>query len=169
MDRLVFPEEATIQLVRDSTPNARPFAVAGVVFGVRLRARQKNDYALQPFVSDARGCVRISRPACEALVAAEHDSGLMDYAGVEQCWPDVEIRALSVAEIEQVLEVRRHVWRQLLRGEDRLFASMADLLNVYERASNARLTGPAVPLVVRWDGSEPQPRYPYPASHSAPT
>jgi hypothetical protein len=169
VDGLVFPEVATIQLVRDSAPNAQPFDLAGVVFRVRLRARHKNDYTLAPFVSDEHGSVRIAAVACEALVAAAHDSGLMDYAGVEQCWPNVEIRPLSVAEIEQALEARRRVWQHLLHGEDRLFASMAELLSVYERAANARLSGPAVPLVVRWDGSEVRPMYRYPLSDLAPT
>jgi hypothetical protein len=161
VERLVFPEEATIQLITGSAPDAKPLALAGLVFGVRLRARRKNDYELMPFTSDHQGRVRISTVACEAFVAAEHDSGLMDYAGVEQCSPVVEIRALSGPEVEAALQSRRGLWRQLLRGEDRLFGSLAELLDIYQLAPNARLRSGQPPLIVRWDGSDRRPEYRY--------
>ena len=161
MNALVFPEEATIQLVQRTRAGDEPLALGGVVFAVRLRARHKNDYVLAPFVSDAEGTVRITREACECLVAAEHDSGLMDYAGVDQCSPEVEIWHLNEAETEAAADQRRRVWRQLLRGEDRLFASVAQLVTIYEAAPNRRLRAADTPVRAQWDGATPRPRYEY--------
>src|SRR6185437_9682831 len=52
---------------------------------------------------------------------------------------------------------RRKVWRSLLRGEDRLFRSMDELLALYDRAPNARLTVGSPSLEPIWDGSNLRP------------
>jgi hypothetical protein len=162
---VVFPETATIQLV--SGRPLSPLPLAGVVCVVRLVARVKNDYRLGPFLSDAEGVVHITRAACQALVEAEHDSGLMDYAGVEQCDAQVEIRVLTGAEVKEAAGARRTVWRTLLRGEDRVFASIDALVASYAGAPNGRLTaGP--PLTPYWDGSNLAPYYAYVIDHVAP-
>lgn len=163
---MVFPEVATIQFVSGRPP--APLRLAGVLCGVRLAARVKNDYNLGPFVSDAEGVVRITREACRAFVEAEHDAGLMDYAGVEQCGARVEIRALTGGEAADAARQRRTVWRALLRGEDRLFASIDELVALYEGAPNHRIVAGA-PLTPTWDGSESAPGYQYVVDRVAPT
>ena len=162
-----FPEAAEIQLMA-GTP-ARPMRLSGVVFAVRLLARHKNDYVLAPFVSDADGVVRITGETCMALVDAEHDSGLMDYAGIDQCDPRVEIRPLTGAEVEKAAESRRTVWRRLLRGENRLFGSIEQLLAIYEQAPNTRADLRGQALRPLWDGSERQTSYQYLIGGAAPT
>lgn len=162
-----FPELAEIQLMAGSPPQA--LALPGVVFAVRLLARHKNDYVLAPFTSDAAGVVRITREACSALVEAEHDSGLMDFAGIHDCDPRVEIRPLTHAEVEKARESRSTVWPQLLRGEDRLFGSMQRLLAIYDRAANGRLEPRTPPLRALWDGTEHQASYRYVVDLTAPT
>ena len=135
---------------------------------MRLTALAKNDYQLGPFVSDAEGVVRITREACRAFVEAEHDSGLMDYAGVEQCDARVQILVLTGGEAETAARTRGTVWRTLLRGEDRLFASIEALVAIYAHAPNGRIVaGP--PLTPCWDGSDATPRYSYVIDHMAPT
>lgn len=167
MGGVQFPEIAEIQLMAGTPPE--PLALPGVVFAVRLLARRKNDYVLAPFTSDAAGVVRITREACSALVEAEHDSGLMDYVGIHDCNPRVEIRPLTYAEIERAKESRRTVWQELLRGEDRLFGSMERLLAIYDRASNAELDARTPPLRPFWDGTEQRPSYDYVVERVAPT
>jgi len=168
VDKLVFPELASIQLVTGSVATREPLPLAGVVFAVRLIARSKNDYTLAPLVSDATGVVAIAREVCECFVEANHASGLMDYSGVGQCSTRVEIRHLSGAEVERAAHARRKVWRSLLRGEDRLFRSMDELLALYDRAPNARLTVSSPSLEPIWDGSNLRPSYQYVIDRVAP-
>ena len=168
MDKLVFPERACIRIEIEDPAGRRPLELSGMVFSIRLTARQKSDYFLSPFVSDSSGLLWITREACEFLVQSEHDSGLMDYAGLEFCRSEVEIRHLNGEEIQKAAHSRRTVWRQLLRGEDRLFASIEDLVAVYERAPNANL-GKAQALRVRWDGTNPHPEYLYVVASAKPT
>ena len=166
MTHVVFPEIATVQLVSGRPPV--PLCLAGVVCAVRLTATAKNDYQLGPFVSDADGIVRITRDTCLAFVEAEHDSGLMDYAGVEQCDARVQIRVLTAAEAEEAARTRRTVWQSLLRGEDRVFPSIEALVATYAGAPNGRIVaGP--PLAPSWDGSDATPCYSYVIDHVAPT
>ena len=125
MAGVIFPERAIVQLTR---PSGEPISVSGALFFVRLRAAQKNDYQLGPFSSDLHGRVTIDRERCARFVEAEHDSGLMDYAGIGQCSPEVEIRLASLDEIERAVNARRTVWRSLLRGEADIFGSIESLI-----------------------------------------
>jgi len=169
VNELIFPELASIQLVMRSAAGSEPLRLGGVVFAVRLIARSKNDYTLAPLVSDPTGVVTISREACECLVDADHDSGLMDYAGVGQCSSRVEIRHLSGAEVERAANARRKIWRGLLRGEDRIFRSIDELITLYDRAPNARLSVSSPPLRPTWNGSSLHPSYQYVIDRVAPT
>ena len=169
LDHLVFPELASIQLVTGLPSDPQPIPLAGVIFAVRLIARSKNDYTLAPFATDAAGVVTISRAACQCFVDADHDAGLMDYAGIDQCDPQVEIRPWSAAEVERAANARRQIWRRLLRGEDRLFQSIEELLAIYDHAPNARLTVSSPALRPFWNGSELRPSYQYVVDRVAPT
>jgi len=161
---VVFPDLAKVQIVsRDGS-----FVMLGdVVFFVRLFATQKNDYHLGPFASDERGLVTIDRAACDNLVAAVHESGLMDYSGIQLCRPEVEIRHLTHEEVERAANARRTIWRNLLRGEDVVFGSMDALLATYDRATNAGVVG-AAPIRALWDGSASEPSYTYVVDRVAP-
>jgi len=58
MNNLVLPNRVAIQLV---DTDKRPLKMADVLFRVRLVARHKSDFTLQPFASDGNGLVTISR------------------------------------------------------------------------------------------------------------
>lgn len=167
MTGVVFPRRATVQLVMRGRI-AEPVRLGGAVFFLRLFATQKNDYQLGPFVTDDQGRVTIDRETCEHFVAAEHESGLMDYAGIDQCREEIEIRLLRPDEISRAAKSRRTVWRTLLGGEDKVFGSMAALLAVYDQATNSRLTT-REPLTCAWNGSEPNPSYSYFVDRVTPT
>jgi hypothetical protein len=113
MNNLVLPNRVAIQLV---DTDKRPLKMANVLFRVRLFARYKSDFTLQPFASDGNGLVTNSRNELEAEVAAAYDSGLMDYAHVSTCSPSVEIRLLSGEDIHRAIEARK-IWTNLLAGE----------------------------------------------------
>lgn len=115
-----------------------PFAMARVLFRVQLFARAKDDFWLQPFVSDDRGLVTISKNDIEAGVAANFDSGLMDYCDVGTCFPMVEISLLSQDDIDRAIEARK-TWTDLLAGERARWTSVGQLLDVYRTANNRRL------------------------------
>ncbi len=135
MNNLVLPNRVVIQLV---DKNLLPLKMAGVLFRVQLFARHKNDFTLQPFASDGEGIVAIVKQAMEAEVAANYDSGVMDYAHVSDCRPSVEIRLLSEDDIDRAVEARK-IWNQLLTGERDRWNSMDQLLNVYRSANNRKL------------------------------
>jgi len=132
---LVLPDRIAIQLVDSDTI---PLKLPGVLFRIHLYARYKNDFNLQPFASDGNGLVTISKEDLESEVEANYDSGLMDHARVTDCFPSVEVRLLSVDDIDRAIEGRK-IWSFLLAGERRRWNSMDQLLNVYRNSSNGRL------------------------------
>jgi len=75
-----------------------------------------------------------------AEVTAHYDSGLMDYAKVEDAQPTVEIRAVTETEIARIIHSRTHVWTNLLGGEVDRWSSIEQLVEIYRRAANARLS-----------------------------
>lgn len=165
---IVFPELTTVQLVTGRVGELTPLPLPGVVFEARLRAREKSDYILVPFVSDSSGLVHITADRCAALVDAEHDSGLMDYAGLATCDPVAEVRHLSAPEVRKAADTRRGVWKRLLRGEDRLFFSIEELIAIYDQAPNARIRARDGTLYPRWDGSDSKRDFTYVADLVAP-
>ena len=169
LERLVFPELASLQLVTGSPTEPRPLPLAGAVFAVHLFASARNDYTLAPFVTDPAGILQITRAACECLMDAAHDAGLMDHAGVGHCSARVEIRLWTGSDVQQAADARRHVWRRLLQGEDRLFRSLEELVAIYDHAPNARLSVSSRALRPIWDGSDPRPSYQYLIDRVAPT
>jgi hypothetical protein len=74
-----------------------------------------------------------------AHVAAHYDSGLMDFAEVENAHQIVEITALTATEIERAIQSRILVWKTLLKGESDKWSSIAALVEVYRRAANSEL------------------------------
>jgi hypothetical protein len=141
---LLLPDRVAIQL---TDTEKVPLAMAGVLFRVQLFARQKNDFRLQPFASDDRGLVTISKKDIEAGVAANYDSGLMDYHDVDSCFPTVEISLLSQGDIDRAIEARKTHWTRLLAGERERWTSMEQLLDVYRTANNGRLVSDQLPPI----------------------
>jgi len=156
---LILPESATITLHDNS---GSPLHVANIIFEVHLFARQKNDFYLAPFSSDASGRVSITRSELEWGIAATYDSGIMDYAGVENCFPLVELRLLSGHQIDQRIAARK-TWRSLLKGEAERWSSIDDLLRVYRHARNKDFVIYEGYSRIRdqWDGHQTDYNYDY--------
>lgn len=153
MDSLILPERVTIQLV---DKNKSPVSISNVLFGIRAFARRKNDFNLQPFPTDSGGLVTITKKELEADVAANYDSGVMDYAHIGDCSPFVEIRMLTEGEINGAVEARK-IWKKLLAGERDRWRSLDQLLTVYRNANNGRLLADeSPPMRVAWktDGAD---------------
>jgi hypothetical protein len=136
MNNLVLPNRVAVQLVdKDFLPVRLP----GVLFQVTLFARQRNDFNLRPFASDADGLVTIPRSDIDAEVASNYDSDLMGHTHVNDCTSAVEIRLLSAEDIARAVRARTTTWTSLLAGERDRWNSIEQLLTVYRNANNARL------------------------------
>ena len=144
---MVFPENITLRLL-DSKQD--PLRIAGVLLGVRIFAERKNDFFLQPFVTDNDGAVVVSKRELMAEVAAHYDSGLMDYMAVEGAKSVVEVCAVSVAEIRVAIDSRSKVWTRLLAGERERWSSIEQLVETYRRATNANVS--IVAVRKEWNG-----------------
>jgi hypothetical protein len=102
-------------------------------------------------VSDQEGIVTILKKELEADVQANHDSGVMDFAYVGNCFPSVEIKPLSVEDIDGAIKARG-IWKNLLAGERYRWISMEQLLNVYRNANNQELIPlQSQPIRAQWD------------------
>jgi hypothetical protein len=158
MNNLVLPKRVVIQLV---DKKVLPLKMARVLFRVRLFARHKNDFTLQPFASNGEGLVSISRQEMEADVVANYDSGVMDYAHVSDCVPFIEIQLLSEDDIHRAIEARK-IWKHLLAGERDRWTSIDQLLNVYRTANNRKLlSDQSDPIRTHWDQAGAEYSYNY--------
>jgi hypothetical protein len=144
---VVFPENITLRL-QDSKQG--PLRIAGVLLGIRIFAERKNDFFLQPFVTDNDGIVVVSKRELMAEVAAHYDSGLMDYMAVEGAKSVVEVCAVSVAEIQSAIVSRSKIWTSLLAGERERWSSIDELIETYRRATNAKVS--IVVVRKEWNG-----------------
>lgn len=149
MALLVLPDEVVLNLVDD---DGNPLRIANVLFRIHLFANHKNDFFLQPFATDDNGSAHICKRDLLAEVSAHYDSGLMDYAPVENCRPEVEIIPLTPDDVQRVLDSRTKNWTMLLGGEEERWGSLENLLNVYRGANNARVT--VSPMSQLWDGTQ---------------
>jgi len=146
---LVLPEKIRLRLTNAS---GKPVALADVLFRIHAFARRKNDFDLQPFPTDSEGVAVISGDELMAEVSATYDSGLMDYCGIEECHPRVEISVLTVEEIQRAIHARTTVWRRLLSGEERRWPSIEALVEFYWQAANGQVRAQSVR--VDWDGRQ---------------
>ena len=159
MASLVLPDRVVLRLVDGK---AQPIRQANVLFRIYTFARRKNDFSLGPFVTDADGIATFTKRELLAEAEAHYDSGLMDYVGIADCQPLVEIQAMSPQEIDQALKARTRVWKQLLRGERGRWKDIEELRDVYRAAANIRVS--VKPVQVLWDGSQHEFEYTIPAS-----
>jgi hypothetical protein len=89
---LILPGRVAIQL---TDTEKLPLTMAGVLLRIRLFARRRNDFILQPFASDGEGLFAILTTELEVNVEAAYDSDLMGHVSVSECFPSVEICLLS--------------------------------------------------------------------------
>ena len=153
---LVLPESVTVRL---KTPDGQPLPLANVILRIDTYATRKSDISLFPFVTDSSGVARISKEEMEAEISATYDSGLMDYSSIESADSTVEIRVCSTEEIEKAISSRTKVWTSLLRGEEKRWRSMGDLVSVLRSATNARCESPDAKVRGMW--SQPGAQFEY--------
>jgi hypothetical protein len=142
-ENLILPNRVAIQLV---DPDNLPIKMGRVLFRIRLSARRKNDFILQPFASDDDGLVKILRKELEANVEDVYDSDLMGHVSVSECVPSVEIRILSQDDIDRAIEARK-IWTTLLVGERDRWTRIEQLLDVYKNANNRLLFTDQLPSI----------------------
>lgn len=140
---------------------------APIAFGINTFARYKNDYHLGPLFS-TEGRVTVDRARLELLVALHLDFGVMDYAGIDDCFALVEIAHWSRDDVQRAIDAR-HV--EVSRGEffsarDKvLWGTPRDLVNQLRASASAQMrSAPKVGgLVIRdeWDGSRETYTYTY--------
>ena len=145
LESLIFPERVTVRLVG---PNKEPIRVLGVLIVVHVFASRKNDFFLQPFTTDANGEAQITKGELLAEADAHYDSGLMDYEAIGESGPVVEVRAMSLTEIERAVSSRSGVWTRLLKGGCERWSSIEQLIDVYRQAANKRVS--ITPVRVSW-------------------
>ena len=149
LENLVLPERTTVQLIDSKGSSIR---MSDVLFRIKVFARRKNDYSLAPFATEDEGLATITKAQLESEVAADHDSGVMDYAGISTCSPVVEIHLLTDEEIRRAIEARSTIWTKLLSGERDRWQSIEQLLAVYKNANNHRLLALEPTLRPVWNG-----------------
>lgn len=152
MANIVLPDEITIQLVNKKD---QAIALENVLFKILIFARHKNDFSLGPYKSDSSGKVTITKDDLRHEVAATYDSGLMDYAPVEDAYPSIEIRPYQQDEIERYIKSRTTAWTSLLKGEKERWDSIDELIDVFKNSTNHTLKGWKLFAKIKdvWDGS----------------
>ncbi|WP_286764935.1 MULTISPECIES: hypothetical protein [Rhodopirellula] len=139
MDELRLPRKVTVHVIGTG---GEPLREAFILFRIDTKARRKNRYQLGPYPTDESGIVVITRALLDAEVDATLASGLMDYVRIESGYPDIVIRPYSQREIERAIGARTNSWRSLLKGEDRRWGSLDELIALYRRAQNHRFRIP---------------------------
>jgi len=158
MPHLSLPEEVNVHL----RTTWGPLPVADVLIGVRLFARHKNDFFLGPYPTNAKGVATFSKRDLLADVRATQDSGLMDYASVDDCQESVQVSIFTPEQISNGLAARTKAWGFLLKGEQERWKSISELLELYRRAEVViqTITGQSLrPMHANW--SETASRYEY--------
>jgi len=153
-EELQLPELTQVQLL---DLKETPLKLAGVIVSIKATARRKNDYFLGPYWSNSSGFIEITKEDLLSAIDATHESGLMDYAGINQCSPKVKIAVLSRSSIDRIVNCRKTIWKSLLKGEKKRFQSVEDLISIYESSPNVEFVlkeeDQAIEAV--WDGTEP--------------
>jgi hypothetical protein len=145
---LTLPNIVTVRL---KLADGQPLPLANVILRIDTFATRKNDISLFPFSTDECGIARITKEEMEAEVSATYDSGLMDYASIESAEALVEIRVCGTAEIERAIAARTGVWNTLLRGEERRWKKIDDLIALLRSATNAACEDPEAKVRGSWD------------------
>ena len=126
-----FPDKLNVQLVKR---NGEKLHLENVVFVIKLKAPQKNDYYLGPFFSNKGGECKISEKVLKISAEAVIQSGLMDYVNYELCSGIATIQILTVDEIEKMLKARS-VWG-IIGKEAELYVSKEHLLGWLKKSAN---------------------------------
>ena len=98
-ENLIFPKQLLIR-VGDAVTHA---AIPGIVVGVKLFARKKNNYDLVATTAE-NGQAKITLVEAKGSTIRDQELFLMDYATpFEECKPEVEIKVLSAEEHQNLL------------------------------------------------------------------
>ena len=174
MSNLVLPESVRIKVLSwaglVSAPRDSALASHSIAFSVDTFARAKNDYHLGPFFS-RNGVLTITRFELERAAAVELEFGLMDYRSLSECYPLIEIRAWSAADIERAIARRQP---ELKRGrffsdrETEWWGSPAEYVQRLETSGNRNLDDPVwFRIRDEWDGTKGECEYEYRLPQSA--
>jgi hypothetical protein len=144
LKNLVIPDKAAVQLVGK---NLLPLRLACAIFRVTFFARRRNNFTLQPFVSDENGLVSILKRDIQAHIRANYSEDLMGHYSVDDCIPSLEIRLLTADDVAGAIKARTEIWTDLLEGERDRWNSMDELLSVYRSATNATLLSDQSPPI----------------------
>src|SRR5215207_1542045 len=97
---------------------------------------------LCPFASDAYGVVRFAKWEMKTEAEATYDSGLMDYCAIESAYDMIEIRPLSIPEIERAILLAQRRGRHFLTGRPRGGKRLVNSLHFSGRRQILRLRFP---------------------------
>lgn len=107
--------------------------VSNVAIELRLFAASKNNYSIEPLITNANGSVEFSREHCKRSIENAQKMFIMDYAGtLETCRPMVEVVFLSAERVAGMIkqyESAPRFWGQAFQQPDQLFASLRSASN----------------------------------------
>jgi hypothetical protein len=136
MDNLILPETVIVNIV---DPSSNQIDLKNIIIKIILFARYKNNYHLIPFITDSEGISSILKADLIYEIQSSYDSGLMDYAPIDSCSPNVEIRIASTDEIDRAINARTNIYTRLLSGEQNRWDSINDLIKIYKESNNKLL------------------------------
>lgn len=91
-----FPHKVVITAIDSDTGCAIP----EVAFVLALRAQEKNDYFVGPFITDRDGRAEFTKEVCEKEIERTKQMFIMDYAGdLASCGTNAELRLQPPANI----------------------------------------------------------------------
>ena len=124
-------KKVEIQIVNN---NGLPENISEIAIRIHVFARKQNDYLLGPYFSNDEGIIEISKEEIEYEIQATLDSGLMDYFPIEDALTMAKIYPYSSMEIEKMIKTRKNSWRMLLKGEDKRWKTIRELINKLENS-----------------------------------
>jgi len=96
-----FPEKVDFKLIDHLAHQA----VINVAISLKLYAARKNDYFVEPIISDQQGIVAVSRADCLQEIKNSRNFYLMDYSSnLEECLPKVTLEIMSPEQIRIAIE-----------------------------------------------------------------
>ena len=127
------PESINIQVTNNHCI-AEP--IAEIAIFIHVFAKTKNDYYLGPYFSNNDGLITIKKEEVEYEILATQDSGVMDYSSIEDAFSEVEICTYTQEQIDRMITTRKKVWTRLMKGEDKRWKTMNELLAKLGKCNN---------------------------------
>jgi hypothetical protein len=146
---LKFPDKVKIRIIEGFSH--KQIKIPNIVISIHAFAMKKNDYFLGPFFSNENGEFEIDKNTLEIFADAEMQTGIMDYRKINECSSLIEIRIISLEEIENLLK-GREVWG-IVGREKEFYNTKEELLNRIKKNNN-NLVLPQT-IRVTWDKDAP--------------